>query len=482
MSRYSVERKRAAVEVFRAAKKLRTENGAKWLDPSSLASVAAGGASQARIYEWLKSDLSGEAQQPQEDGPGRPPVLSEDQVSLLVGFAISTRTSLQALALTDLARFCTSYLNTSPSLSTLSRIMTEHGFTSQKALSRNSRMVSPEVVEDALSAIEEIRSFGFPPHRIIAMDETGLWSNITSPRTYHFKNWFETSDSMESSEIEAGHVLSPASPFFHPLMTMVLPIPTTHLIIRGNAVVRETGDEFRDTVALTLRGDGVDIPPFTIVHTYKNASAASGRRCAASDTPIKGMNTERMIDYIDHIAQYVQEPSLLLLDRLSSHTAAAARRHIEARVTPDGQRLFTPIYLPPKTAFLISPLDMGAIAAFKAHYYRFDRSAIQLKLRAVHAAWDAVSNEALRNICLNCGIVGEESIDSLRQRFMGQVVGAVPAELEVYADFYDSWKSGTIEVEGASRGRGITLELPEQLPEGCLDGVYWTHFGRGLSQ
>jgi hypothetical protein len=246
--------------------------------------------------------------------------------------------------------------------------------------------------------------------------------------------------------------------------------------------VRETGDKFRDTVALTLRGDGVDIPPFTIVHTYKNAPAASGRRCAANATPIKGMNTARMIDYIDHIAQYVQEPSLLLLDRLSSHTAAAARRHIESKLTPDGQRLFIPIYLPAKTAFLISPLDMGAIAAFKAHYYRFDRSAIELKLRAVHAAWDAVSNEALRNICLNCGIVGEESIGSLRQRFMDQVVGSVPAELEVYADFYDSWKSGAIDVEGASRGRGITLELPEQLPEGCLDGVYWTHFGRGLSQ
>jgi hypothetical protein len=265
-------------------------------------------------------------------------------------------------------------------------------------------------------------------------------------------------------------------------LTILHLILITHLIVRGNAVVLETGDKFRDTVALTLRADGVDIPPFTIIHTYKNASAASGRRCRANDSPIKGMNTSRMIDYVDHIAQYVQEPSLLLMDRLSSHTAGDVRRHIEAKMTADGQRLFIPIYLPPKTAFLISPLDMGAIAAFKAHYYRFDRSTIGLKLRAVHTAWNAVSNEALSNICLNCGIVGEETISSLRQRFLSQVVGSVPAELEVYADFYDSWKSGTIEVEGASRGRGVSLELPDQLPEGCLDGVYWTHFGRGLSE
>lgn len=50
-------------------------------------------------------------------------------------------------------------------------------------------MTSEEVVDDAISAIEEIRSYDFPPHRIIAMDETGLWSNVAKPKTYHFKNW-----------------------------------------------------------------------------------------------------------------------------------------------------------------------------------------------------------------------------------------------------------------------------------------------------
>lgn len=243
-------------------------------------------------------------------------------------------------------------------------------------------------------------------------------------------------------------------------------------------MVRETGDKFRDTVALTVRGDGVDIPPFIIVHTYKNASAASGRRCAGGETPIKGMNTERMIDYIDHIARYVQTTSLLVMDRLSSHTAAQVRRHMETKLSPTGERLIIPIYLPPKSAFLISPLDMGTISAFKAHYYTFDRSSIPLKLRAVTQAWAAVSNEAIRNICLNCGIVGEESIASLRQRFMKEVVGSVPPELEQFLDFYDAWKSGYINVEGATRGRGVTFETPQQLSEAHLDGAYWTNFGR----
>ena len=174
------------MEVFRSVKRLRKENGTTALSPLTLASVAAGGASKTQIYEWLKIDLTDDAR---EEARGARPVLNEDLEKLLVGFAISQRSSLQPLTLARLKQFCQSYLNLSPSLSTLSRIMTKHGFSSQKAMARNSRMVSQEVVDDALSFIEEIRTHAFPPHRIICMDETGLWSNVTAPKTYHFKNW-----------------------------------------------------------------------------------------------------------------------------------------------------------------------------------------------------------------------------------------------------------------------------------------------------
>ena len=247
-------------------------------------------------------------------------------------------------------------------------------------------------------------------------------------------------------------------------------------LYRCNAVVEETGDKFRDTVALTVRGDGVDIPPYIIIHTYKNASIASGRRCNANDEPVKGMNIPRMIDYVDHIAQYVEETSLLVMDRLSSHTAARVRQHIESKRTSNGDVMFIPIYLAPKTAFLISPLDMGAIAAFKSKFHALDRVTLQLKLRAVREAWDHVTNDALSNICRHCGIVGTESIDSLRDRFMKEIGSTVPSQLEIELDFYDAWKSGFIRVEGASRGRGVTLTIPQQLPEAYLDGVYWNHF------
>lgn len=190
MSHYSLDRKRAAVDVFRHVKRFKSGERAKYPSARELSSVAAGGASESQIYEWLQQDLSIDAQEHRAERRGSAPLLSQTQVSLLLGFACSLRSSLRPVFLNTLKQFCHSHLSKTPSLSTLSRIMTEHGFSSQKAMSRNSRMVDPMTLDDALSAIEEIRSYGYPPDQMLFMDETGLWSNVTAPRTYHFAGWY----------------------------------------------------------------------------------------------------------------------------------------------------------------------------------------------------------------------------------------------------------------------------------------------------
>lgn len=193
MSNYHIECKRAAVAVYNECKRLKTQHNARWLNPNALASVASGGATRQQIYNWRKADLSEDAQATEEETRGRPPVLSESQEALLVGYAVCSRSLQETLSLNKLQQFSSSYLSKELSTSTFSRIMIKHGFSSQKALSRNSRMVSPQVVDDAIACLEEIRGYDFPPHRVIAMDETGLWSNVSAPRTYHFKNWFHFS-------------------------------------------------------------------------------------------------------------------------------------------------------------------------------------------------------------------------------------------------------------------------------------------------
>lgn len=190
MSHYSLDRKRAAVDVFRYVKRLKNSRGVPCPPPEVMASVAAGGASRRQVFRWLHEDLSAEAQELRPERRGSSPLLSQDQVSLLVGFACDLRSSQEPVKLKTLRQFCSSHLSATPTLPTLSRIMAEHGFSSQVIVSRNSRMVDPSVVEDALSAIEEIRSYGFSPDQLLFMDETGLWSNVAAPRTYHFQGWY----------------------------------------------------------------------------------------------------------------------------------------------------------------------------------------------------------------------------------------------------------------------------------------------------
>lgn len=189
------------------------------------------------------------------------------------------------------------------------------------------------------------------------------------------------------------------------------------------------------------------------------------------------MNIPRMKEYVRFITDYVERPSLLIMDRLSSHTSGQVIQDINSLRTEDGENLLIPILIPSKTAFLISPLDMGAIAAFKNYFHREKRETLRQKKQAMQASWDKVSNDALRNIFLNCGITGEPNYDTLRERFLLEVQGDAPQKLQEKAEYFDSWKSGTIQVTGASLGRGIFLEPPQQLEEGDLDGDYWNKFG-----
>ena len=161
----------------------------KYKDAVKLASAVSNGPSSAQIKVWLKEDLSPGtvSQKPENRGAAR--LLSDDQEALLVGFALCTRSSLEPVTLATLQQFCQSHLSVTPSLPTLSRTMNEYGFSSQKAMSRSSRMVTEEVVDAALSSLEEIRSYEFEPDQLLFMDETGLWSNVREPRTYHYRNW-----------------------------------------------------------------------------------------------------------------------------------------------------------------------------------------------------------------------------------------------------------------------------------------------------
>lgn len=189
------------------------------------------------------------------------------------------------------------------------------------------------------------------------------------------------------------------------------------------------------------------------------------------------MNVTLMKKYANHINYYVTKPSLLLLDRASCHTSKKFINYIERFRTSDGKEKFKVLLLPPKTAFLISPLDNGVNSAFKNHFYSYDRSTYALKLSAVKRAWDDITNETIANFSNACGLTTELSLPSLREKFERNVHGFIPEKFDEALELFDRWKAGAIEVDGADLHRGVELLRPTQLDDSTLDGLKWTEWG-----
>lgn len=226
-----------------------------------------------------------------------------------------------------------------------------------------------------------------------------------------------------------------------------------------------------------MRGDGFDIPPFLVKGQVGNASKASGRRPKNGEKPARGMNKDLMKKYGDHISRYVEKPSLLILDRASCHTSKEVIGYLEDFLTSDRDQLFKVLLLPPKTAFLLSPLDNGVNSAFKQHFYKYDRTTFPLKKSAVKLAWDSVSNESIFNIFQHCGFNAKESLSSIRRRMEKEVLGTIPESLHPSKELFELWISGRISVDGADLLRGVDLERPMQLDDGTLDGYKWIEWG-----
>ena len=190
VSTYSGDTKRATVRAYKDAERQLHQNPPEPISPMSIASAASGGAPARTIRNWLKEDLSPEQIRERVSRGGRSRVISEDQEHLLVGYFIDMRLSLTSVSRADLVSFADRYFNITISPQRISEILERNDITLQIARQRCSRMVSEEVVEDSVEFVEEVRERKLPDSRVIVMDETGLWSNVTTPKTFSFKNWF----------------------------------------------------------------------------------------------------------------------------------------------------------------------------------------------------------------------------------------------------------------------------------------------------
>jgi len=154
---------------------------------------------QQTFYRWKREDLSLSQYHTRLHLRGKRCSLTIEQKQLLLGYACDRRRSLMAVSLKDLRDFSSTHLHSKLLNSTTSKYMQEAGFSSQRSLKRNSRMTTQKVVDDSIAFLGVVRSYAYSSDRIIIMDETGLWSNVVKPRTYHYRGGYVSHISLYSS-------------------------------------------------------------------------------------------------------------------------------------------------------------------------------------------------------------------------------------------------------------------------------------------
>jgi hypothetical protein len=242
-------------------------------------------------------------------------------------------------------------------------------------------------------------------------------------------------------------------------------------------VVKESGDCFRDTMVATLVGDGSWIPPLYFKGQVANAPKDSGRRPDSNAKIEKGMNNRAMKLYADHLNKHVNRQCLLILDRHSSHTSKVTREYFKSFKLQDGSEKFKLMLLPPKSAFLISPCDMGFFAMWKNEFYKYDRSTYDLKISAADTAWRRMKKDKIANLFIHCGLTSTEHKSTLESRIHSEVRCGVPEKLTQIWKFYNKWCAGLIDVEGVNLPRVVPFTDPTSLPDSHLNGSHWTKWG-----
>lgn len=118
---------------------------------------------------------------------GRKPKLTSTQENLVIGYALALRLKKCSVSASVLRAFVKRVFKKKVSKAWITRLMTKHRFSSQLARKRNARQLSGRVAKDALKFLRRLRRKDYPPDRILAMDETGLWSSTVPRRTYNPK-------------------------------------------------------------------------------------------------------------------------------------------------------------------------------------------------------------------------------------------------------------------------------------------------------
>jgi hypothetical protein len=126
------------------------------------------------------------------------------------------------------------------------------------------------------------------------------------------------------------------------------------------------------------------------------------------------MKIEIMNEWCDWAKRYIPKGSVLLIDRISSHT----NKQILDELKKNG---ITVLLLPPKGSLLLSPLDNGFFGIFKRKLSQeMDLHPVSFgspHFKAAIRAYNCIPRNAVVEFFKNCGLIGTDSLSTIKKNF-----------------------------------------------------------------
>lgn len=185
------------------------------------------------IHRWAKEGTTQATLRKNLSRRGRRPLLNELQKCLIMGHAVHRRSEQKPVNRAHLVDFCRDYLNIKIAPQRISDLLKEAGWSRQKSMSRASRLTTGKVVSDAMKLVKELREQEYPPECLYVMDETGLWSTTTEPRTYNPRGRFPSAPFCFFASPPSLNFNLNFPPIFvrSPLISLCSSVPTTYFIL-----------------------------------------------------------------------------------------------------------------------------------------------------------------------------------------------------------------------------------------------------------
>ena len=167
-------------------------------------------------------------------------------------------------------------------------------------------------------------------------------------------------------------------------------------------------------MVVCVRGDGYRLGLFWIDHKRKGEKPKPWQHLISRSDRVAGMNLNMMREWSQYALQHMKRGDILILDRLSSHL----NKNIKTMFEEKGVQF---LFLPPKAAILLSPLDRGFFGEFTKLYRERILMSPEwkkdVKFQLAVQIHNQIPSDHIKSFFKNCGLTSVASISTIKNNF-----------------------------------------------------------------